>query len=396
MNYTAILIFVIVAALVEWGAFVAFRGWTSGYAWVLWVYGIVTVLSYLCLLAYSYISPDYKYPVMNGFFIFFFGKLLVSLVLLLGVGGTSIYELFSKPEAGVAESRRQFIQKTSAFIGLVPLGLMSWGIFRTAGNFKVHKVRLALNGLPDAFRGLKIVQISDIHTGSFYSLGRMEEAVEEIAAQKPDLVVFSGDLVNNRTDESFPYLDVLAQIKAPMGVYSTLGNHDYGDYEAWANQDDKQTNFRDMLDVHKKLGWQLLMNENRIFERNGEKIALLGVENWGANLRFPKYGKMKEAYAGTEDIPVKILISHDPSHWEAEVLKDYPDISLMMAGHTHGFQFGVEIPGIKWSPSQWVYKQWAGLYEANGRYLYVNRGLGCIGYMGRVGIRPEITVFELV
>lgn len=396
MNYTAIIIFVIVAALVEWGAFVAFRGWVpEGYAWVLWVYGVLTVASYLCLLAYPYISPNYKYPLMNGFFIFFFGKLLMSLVLVLGVGGTSLYELFSKPEAGVAESRRLFIKKTSAFIGLVPLGLMSWGIFRTAGNFKVHKVRLSLKGMPDAFRGLKIVQISDIHTGSFYSLSRMEEAVEEIAAQNPDIVVFSGDLVNNRTDESYPYIDVLSQIKAPMGVYSTLGNHDYGDYEPWATQEDKQANFQEMLDVHKKLGWQLLMNENRIFERNGEKIALLGIENWGANLRFPKYGKMNEAYAGTEAIPVKILISHDPSHWEAEVLKEYPDISLMMAGHTHGFQFGVEIPGIKWSPSQWVYKQWGGLYNDGDRYLYVNRGLGCIGYMGRVGIRPEITVFEL-
>lgn len=397
MNYTAIIIFVLVAALVEWGAFVAFRGWVSpGYAWVLWVYGAVTVLSYLCLLAYPYIAPDYKYPFMNGFFIFFFGKLLVSVVLLLGVGGASVYELFSKPGEGVAESRRLFIQRTSAFIGLVPLGLMSWGIFRTAGNFKVHKVRLALKGLPDAFRGLKIVQISDIHTGSFYSLSRMEEAVEEIMAQQPDLVVFSGDLVNNRTDESYPYIDILSKIKAPMGVYSTLGNHDYGDYEPWADQEEKAANFRDMLDVHKKLGWQLLMNEHRIFERDGQKIALLGIENWGANLRFPKYGKMKDAYPGTEDIPVKILISHDPSHWEAEVLNEYPDISLMMAGHTHGFQFGVEIPGIKWSPSQWVYKQWGGLYEDGGRYLYVNRGLGCIGYMGRVGIRPEITVFELV
>jgi len=395
MNYTTLIIAILLGILVEWGALVAFRGWASGHTYMYWIYGAVTLAAYLCLVAMFFASKDYRYPLMNIFFIVFLAKFLVALVLGLSLGGYALVEAFSSGPKPDAESRRIFIKKVSAAVGLLPLGLFTWGIFRTAGNFKIHKVRLALKNMPPAFKGLKIVQVSDIHTGSFFSHERMEEAVSEILEQKPDLVIFSGDLVNDRTDECYDYMPILAKIQAPMGVYSTLGNHDYGDYSTWATEQEKMANFTDMLDVHKKLGWQLLMNEHRIFERDGQKIALLGIENWGANLNFPRYGKMKEAYAGTEDIPVKILISHDPSHWEAQVLKEYPDIQLTLSGHTHGFQFGIEIPGIKWSPSQWVYKQWAGLYNDADRYLYVNRGLGCVGYMGRVGIRPEITVFEL-
>ena len=391
----AIIIFIVVAALVEWGALTAFRAWIKGRTVWFWLYCMLTVLSYAFLVSFNFAPREFRYPLLNAFVIIFFGKLLATLVLAIWLGVNEVRGLISSPENTVSESRRSFIKKSSAVVGLVPVGLMSWGIFRTAGNFKIHTVKLTLKGMPDSFKGFKIVQVSDIHTGSFFSHGRMEEAVSEILEQNADIVVFSGDLVNNRTDECYEYMDILAKIQAPLGVYSTLGNHDYGDYEGWATKEEKTQNFQDMLDVHRKLGWNLMMNEHKIFERNGEKIALLGVENWGANLRFPKYGRMNLAYPGTEEIPVKILISHDPSHWEAEVLKDYPEVQLMMAGHTHGFQFGVEIPGIKWSPSQWVYKQWAGLYEDAGRYLYVNRGLGCIGYMGRIGIRPEITVFEL-
>lgn len=392
----AIVIFVAVGLLVEWLALIVFKGWAGNNRTYFWGYALFTVFTYSVLVGAMFVPKAIKYPLVNFFSIIFFAKFLAAIFVLVGLGSVKISELTGISGADVSDSRRAFVKKAASMIGLVPLGLMTWGIFRTAGNFKIHKVNLTLDKLPEAFKGFRIVQVSDIHTGSFFSHGRMREAVEEILAQKPDIVVFSGDLVNNRTDEIGGYEEILAQIKAPMGVYSTLGNHDYGDYERWNSVEEKINNFQDMLAIHKRMGWDLLMNEHRIFERNGEKIALLGVENWGANLRFPKYGKLNLAHAGTENIPVKILISHDPSHWEAEVLKDYPDISLMMAGHTHGFQFGVEIPGIKWSPSQWVYKQWAGLYENAGRYLYVNRGLGCIGYMGRVGIRPEITVIDLV
>ncbi|MCG9912407.1 MAG: metallophosphoesterase [Flavobacteriales bacterium] len=394
MNYTAIFIFLAIAALIEWGAFVAFRGWVPQFDKYFWIYLVLTVVSYLFFLSFPWVADKNKYAFVNVFFIIFFGKLIAAILVLLGLGANKLVETVYM-ETPVSQGRRDFIKKTSALVGLFPMALMTWGIFRTAGNFKIHRVRLQLNKMPEAFKGLKIVQISDIHTGSFFSKARMQEAVDEILELKPDMVLFSGDLVNNRTDECDDYVDILSQIKAPMGVYSTLGNHDYGDYEKWSGKEEKLQNFEAMLQTHRALGWDLLMNEHRIFERNGDKIALMGVENWGANLRFPKYGKLNQAYEGTQDIPVKILISHDPSHWEAEVLKNYEDISLTVSGHTHGFQFGVEIPGIKWSPSQWVYKQWAGLYEQSGKYLYVNRGLGCIGYMGRVGIQPEITLFEL-
>jgi predicted MPP superfamily phosphohydrolase len=191
------------------------------------------------------------------------------------------------------------------------------------------------------------------------------------------------------------YKDVFAKITAPMGVYSTLGNHDYGDYVRWESKEAKQTNLESLKQVHADMGWKLLMNEHVVFERDGEKIALLGIENWGAKGRFPKYGKMKEAHHGTQEIPFKILLSHDPSHWEAEVIPHYPTVDLMLAGHTHGMQFGVELPGFKWSPVQWMYRQWAGLYEMGSQKLYVNRGFGFLGYPGRVGILPEITLLEL-
>jgi predicted MPP superfamily phosphohydrolase len=250
--------------------------------------------------------------------------------------------------------------------------------------------------LPQAFRNLRIVQISDIHSGSFNNKKGVLRGVEKALKLKPDVILFTGDLVNNKADEMEHYMDVFNQLKAPMGVYSTLGNHDYGDYEQWGSKEEKAANLERLKQVHGELGWKLLMNEHVVFERNGDKIALLGIENWSAKARFPKYGKMNEAYAGTENIPFKILMSHDPSHWDAEVIPKYADVDLMLSGHTHGMQFGIELPWFKWSPVQYVYKQWAGLYEEGRQKLYVNRGFGFIGYPGRVGILPEITLIELV
>ena len=193
-----------------------------------------------------------------------------------------------------------------------------------------------------------------------------------------------------------PYQNSFGRLTAPLGVFSTLGNHDYGDYVQWPTAQAKIDNLEALKKVHANMGWHLLMNEHVVLDKKGEKIALLGIENWGAKARFPKYGKMDLAYPGTENIPFKILLSHDPSHWDAQILPGYPGIDLMLSGHTHGMQFGLENPYFKWSPVQWMYKQWAGLYEQGAQKLYVNRGYGFIGYPGRVGILPEITVIEFV
>lgn len=292
-------------------------------------------------------------------------------------------------------SRRKFASKIALGMAAVPLGTMVWGIAKTAYDFKIHRPKIRFRNLPDAFDGLKIVQISDIHTGSLQGNYQLQKAVNLINTEKPDVIFFTGDLVNNRSDEALPYLSILAQLTAPMGVYSILGNHDYGDYEQWESESAKAANMQLMFDIHQQLGWQLLLNEHVELEKDGKKIGVIGIENWGANLNFKKYGDLKTAHQNSGHLPFKILLSHDPSHYNAEVKNQYSDIDITLSGHTHGFQFGVEIPGFKWSPSQYIYPQWAGLYPNGNQYLYVNRGLGCLGYMGRVGIKPEITVMEL-
>ena len=269
--------------------------------------------------------------------------------------------------------------------------------FSNKYNYHVKRVKLSYENLPLSFKGLKIVHISDIHSGSFTDKEAVMKGVNKILEQNADLIIFSGDLVNDRSNEMYGYIDVFSKLKAPLGVYSVLGNHDYGDYAKWPFEGiSKSQNLLNLIKIHNDLGWQLLMNEHVALNRNGKQIALIGIENWSNKARFPKHGRMDLAYAGTEKYPFKILISHDPSHWEAQVIPQYPDVNLTLSGHTHGMQFGVEIPGFKWSPVQYVYKHWAGLYQQGKQKLYVNRGFGFIGYPGRVGILPEITVIELV
>jgi hypothetical protein len=220
-------------------------------------------------------------------------------------------------------------------------------------------------------------------------------AVEKVNKMDADIILFTGDLVNDTADEMEPYMHVFDKLRAKLGVLSTTGNHDYGDYVHWDNPADKIANFERFKNVHKQMGWNLLMNKNVILERDGQKIAIIGIENWGGG-HFKKYGRLDLAYAGTENIPFKLLMSHDPSHWDAQVRPDYPDIDLTLAGHTHGFQFGIENKWFKWSPSEWMYKQWADLYQQGKQYIYVNRGFGFIGYPGRVGILPEVTEITLL
>ena len=285
-----------------------------------------------------------------------------------------------------------------SWLGLAAGGTLFGSLIYGFGNkyrYEVRRVKLAFDNLPASFKGLKIVHICDIHSGSFTNKSAVMRGVKKIMDENADLILFSGDLVNDRATEMEEYMDVFSQLKAPLGVYSTFGNHDYGDYAHWPfNGVTKQQNLINLAKVHAELGWRLLMNEHVVLKKNGEQIALIGIENWSNIARFPKHGRIDLAYAGTEKYPFKILMSHDPSHWDAQVRPQYPDVDLTLSGHTHGMQFGIEIPGFKWSPVQYIYKQWAGLYEEGKQKLYVNRGFGFIGYPGRVGILPEITVIE--
>ena len=293
-------------------------------------------------------------------------------------------------------ARSAFLSWMGMAAGTVLFGSLLQG-FSNKYNYHVRKVKLHFPNLPKNFRGLKIVQISDIHSGSFTNKKEVEQGVSLVMEQQADLILFTGDLVNDRADEMDEYKEVFNKIQAPLGVFSTLGNHDYGDYVSWPIKGmTKAENLELVKKAHADMGWRLLMNEHIAIEKNGESFALIGIENWSAKARFPKHGRLDLAYPGAEKYPFKILMSHDPSHWDAEVRPQYSDIDLTLSGHTHGMQFGVEIPGFKWSPIQYVYKQWAGLYESENQKLYVNRGFGFIGYLGRVGIMPEITVFELV
>ena len=290
----------------------------------------------------------------------------------------------------------------STFLSWMGVGLSSTLFFSllygfgNKYNYKVIKKKIALKGLPSSFKGFKIIHISDIHSGSLKEQASVKKGVQMIQNQQPDLVLFTGDLVNDRAKEMEPWSPIFSEINAPHGVFSTLGNHDYGDYVKWDSQEAKMQNLEALKKVHANMGWRLLMNENVKIEKDGAILQLVGIENWGAKARFPKYGKMELAMNGVQpDLPI-ILMSHDPSHWEAEVIPKYPQINLTLSDHTHGMQFGLENPYFKWSPVQWVYKQWAGLYQAEQQQLYVNRGFGFLGYPGRVGIMPEITLIELV
>jgi predicted MPP superfamily phosphohydrolase len=302
----------------------------------------------------------------------------------------------NNPENKISISRIDFLKKTALIASIIPFSTLMFGVLKSAFDYTIHNQKLKIPNLPNAFKGLKIVQISDIHTGSFISKAPLEKAIKIIEDQQPDIIFFTGDLVNEITEEALPFMDTLSKIKAPLGVFSILGNHDYGDY--FYQKDDtegKLHNYNLMKVVHRKLGWNLLLNKNYILKKDNERLAIIGVENWGSELRFPKYGDIDKAKEGCLTDDVKLLLSHDPSHWDSHVTTNHPDIAATFSGHTHGMQFGIEIPGFKWSPSQYIYKNWAGLYAEKNQQLYVNRGLGFLGYPGRVGILPEITVFTL-
>lgn len=300
---------------------------------------------------------------------------------------------------GASMSRADFLSRLGFLIGTIPLlGLGGSALTGTAYRYKVHRLTISLRGLAPSWRGKRIVQISDLHTGSWDHREAIQRGVDLIQSLNPDLIFFTGDLVNTRAAELEPWMDILAQIRAPLGVFSILGNHDYGDYTQWPDQQSKADNFENLVAAHKALGWNLLRNEwCSIRNDAGDFIHLVGSENWGKRSGFGKqYGDLKKAMMGIPQGGPVILLTHDPSHFDKEVLGKYPGIDLTLCGHTHGMQMGIEVPGyIRWSPASWVYPHWAGHYTMGEQQLYVNRGFGFVGFRGRLGIYPEITCLEL-
>ncbi|MBN4070487.1 metallophosphoesterase [Olleya sp. AH-315-F22] len=291
-------------------------------------------------------------------------------------------------------SRRKFISQMAIGIAAIPFVSLLYGMYRGKYNFKVLKYTLHFEDLPEAFDGYKITQISDIHSGSFDNKKKIEYAVGLVNEQLSDVILFTGDMVNNKATEMLPWKSVFSKLEAKDGMFSILGNHDYGDYVKWKSEEEKKTNLNDLAKIQREIGFDLLMNESRFLEKDGQRIAIIGVENWGKG--FKQKGDLNKAASSIDAKDFKILMTHDPTHWEEEVINDDYHYHLTLSGHTHGMQFGIEIPGwIKWSPVKWRYKYWAGIYKEKGQYINVNRGFGFLAYPGRVGIWPEITVIEL-
>ena len=309
---------------------------------------------------------------------------------------SGLYHKFSpSPKNFHIPSRRKFISQIALGLAAIPFSSLLYGMYKGKYDFRVLKYTLHFEDLPDAFDGYKITQISDIHSGSFDNREKIAYAVNLVNEQKSDSIFFTGDMVNNKASEMLPWKSLFGKLEAKDGVYSVLGNHDYGDYVEWNTQNEKHQNLEELKQIQKEIGFDLLLNDSRFIEKNGERIALIGVENWGRG-PFKKAGDLKKATKNINKDDFKILMSHDPSHWEDEVISDEYKYHLTLSGHTHGMQFGIEIPGwIKWSPIKWRYKYWAGIYKEKGQYINVNRGFGYLGYPGRVGIWPEITVIEL-
>ncbi len=371
-----------------------------------WTISILAIAGLLLFFftGYELLSKKIRLYLFAVVVALFFSKLIASVFFILddirrGIQWLTGKLFFQGTEvAGMNEggiSRSVFLNWLGMATGGFLFGSLIYG-FSNKYNYQLKKIKLHFDNLPEGFRGMKIVQFSDVHSGSFTNKKAVSRGVKMIMDQNPDIVFFTGDLVNDIATEMKLYMDVFSQVKAPLGVFSIFGNHDYGDYIKWpVDGVSKAQNLENLAQVHADLGWQLLRNRHVVIERNGDQMPIIGVENWSNIGRFPKYGDLSKAYAGTEKFPFKILLSHDPSHWDAQVRPDFSDIDLMLSGHTHGMQFGVELPGFRWSPVQYVYKEWDGLYEKGKQKLYVNPGYGFIGYPGRVGILPEITVFEL-
>lgn len=362
------------------------------------LYTSITFIIYSILIYFIFNLNEKNFSTFFSLaMIFLMPKILGGIILFID-DFIRLVQYFSKyfiPKDSYFPERRKFmsvlaIGSTAILTGLVIDGII-WGKFR----HRVRKIKLNFPNLPNSFKGYKIIQISDVHSGSFPNPQKLQHAINLINQQNPDLVLFTGDMVNNYAEEFKPFIQLFSQIKAKDGKFSVLGNHDYGLYGTWETPQEQMQNVPNLINYQKESGFEMLRNEHRIIERNGEKICLLGVENWGEP-PFPQFGDLDKATKGIPTEMVKILMSHDPTHFDA-IVKTHPsNIQLTLSGHTHGMQFGIDLGNIKWSPAQYRYKKWADLYQSMDKYLYVNRGFGVIGFNGRVGIYPEITLIELI
>lgn len=398
------IIFIVLYLILNIYSFQALKTVTKN-NWILAVYIVISIII-LGNFIYQWTQPNPSGGFTGGrgyalgFVLAFLSANLITTFILLGEDIVRLivaaYTKITTPsESFSLPSRRKFISTVALGIAAIPFASLLYGMYQGKYNYKVLKYSLSFEDLPDAFDGYRITQISDVHSGSFDNKKKIEYAIDLINEQESDAVLFTGDLVNNMASEMKPWTETFGKIQAKDGVYSVLGNHDYGDYVNWKTDEAKRANLDAVKDTHSKMGWNLLLNEHRFLEKAGERIALVGVENWGIG-GFKKAGDLDKASAGLSHKDFKILLSHDPSHWQEIVKNDPRHFQLTLSGHTHGMQFGIEIPGwFRWSPVQYRYENWAGTYKEFGRYINVNRGFGYLAYPGRVGIWPEITVIEL-
>lgn len=367
---------------------------------------IIAFLGYFRTLAPFEREPQIfkNFFLLAGFFILFYIPKLIFIVFhltedIIHIGKWITSKFSNTTEIGVNPdiqgiSRAKFLSQLGLIMAAIPFTSILYGMAKGRFNFRIVHEKLMFPNLPEAFDGFKVIQLSDIHIGSFHGHDdQVKKAIDLINEQNPDLILFTGDLVNNFTEELNGWIPIFSKLKAKYGKFSILGNHDYGDYFDWKNSTEKAQNLNNLKKAHADMGFKLLLNESDEIEINNTKIGIIGVENWGLP-PFPQYGNIDQAMNGSSKLPFKILMSHDPSHWDAKVINK-TDIDLTLSGHTHGMQFGIEIGNVKWSPVKYKYPRWAGLYQEKNQYLYVNRGFGYIGFPGRVGMPPEITVLEL-
>lgn len=405
--YLSVLIRIALLLLLDFYTWQAVKTVFPDKPWIKWGYWGFHILLYIAMAlliqGIGQIKIRYSFWFFSAIIALYVPKLLIVSVLLMEDITRIVrwiwVNLFpsDKPEIPLNTiSRARFLSQLGLIAGAVPFLAILNGMIRTKYDYKVNRIKVPVKDLPDAFNGFTITQISDLHTGSFDSKSAVSKGMDMINEVKSDLIVFTGDLINFHVKEVEGFEAIYSKLTAKEGILAVLGNHDYYYPDREAPDSERDAHFEKVTKVHGTYGWKLLRNENHIIEREGKKLAILGVENWGKSPYFPKKGDLELAKKGAEETEVKILLSHDPSHWGAKVMPEHKDICLTLSGHTHGFQFGIEIPGFKWSPAQFAYPQWAGLYQEAEQFLYVNRGFGFLGFSGRVGIRPEIAVLELV